>query len=356
MIDLWGWTYEKDTELRERGLNELADYMDALPDKVHSRKHEYLDSTYDWAIDEARAHGEVWVEIFLRHWRLQDWVMDRGDLVRGQPEAASLLEFATRGENRDCPQSMCVIQDFCRAVGGREGPTYAQDRIQIIEDCFKEINPKQSCYECLALELTEAYRDAGDLDALEAFFHKTGRHVTQGMDPEELTFIYFNAKSEIAVGRGQYADALKWLERIEKETGHYKECWEMFVRARKALCFAKQGDAAKAIKALGKPEQFLTSAGELSKGCEAAQAILEIGDLKASSTKDLTQFLIDGANKLAELGMSYNAISIACLAVPLVVKEFELADAEKMMASVTPEIKRLDEVIQSANQTLQAQS
>jgi tetratricopeptide (TPR) repeat protein len=171
-MDIWGWVYEAETKLRENGNEKLADYMDSLPSDTVNSEHDKLDNYVKEAIELARQEGLNWVELFLRHWYLQSKILHRHEPKDMIKEAVSLLEFSSRDDNRDCPQSMCVVQDLGSCYGIFDGPGYVEERLAVASESLQKINPDWPCYSCIAAEYADALYDAKRFDECLTFLKK----------------------------------------------------------------------------------------------------------------------------------------------------------------------------------------
>ncbi len=167
-MNIWAWVYDKQEHLRERGHHRLAAIVDALPTAVCDMRHEQAEAMVPEGLALAADLEEPWVEIFLRHWLMQSRVLHRYQGRDNLEGCVSLLEFSHRPGNRDCPQSLCVVQDFANCYGVTDGPGYAQERLSVTEEALGRIDPSWPCFECISLERAGALADAGRLqDAVD---------------------------------------------------------------------------------------------------------------------------------------------------------------------------------------------
>jgi len=162
-MNIWAWVYDKQEQLRERGHHRLAAVMDDLPTAVCDMRHEQAEAMVPEGLALATDLEEPWVEIFLRHWLMQSRVLHRYQGRDNLEGCVSLLEFSHRPGNRDCPQSLCVVQDFANCYGVTDGPGYAQERLSVTEEALGRIDPTWPCFECISLERAGALQDAGRL-------------------------------------------------------------------------------------------------------------------------------------------------------------------------------------------------
>ena len=217
-MDMWGWTYEVDDELRDSGQDKLADYMERIPHDTVNGHHQKIDKYADEAIALAREVGHPWVEIFLRHWRLQSAVLHRQkpkDMIK---EAVSLLEFAHRPDNEGCPQSVCVVQDLANCYGAFDGPGFADERIDVCKENFARINPSWSCYSCIGGEYARALLDAERYDECLELLDQCDRELIEageGKDTGELLLVRILAHAQ----RGECDAARKYADIAKNPMG-----------------------------------------------------------------------------------------------------------------------------------------
>ncbi len=215
-LDIWRWVTEAQRTLRAEGQGRLADLIEALPGAVCDNEHARVDAMYPEALALAKATGNPWLEVFVRHWNLQSRILHRHEVADWMGEAVSLVELASRPEAKGCPQSVCVTQDLVNCYGNRDGPGYAAERIAASEEALARIDARWPCYRCIGGELVEALVDAGEpkkalarLDALETDIQR----VEGRLDPHPM------GESRVAVLRelGRPAEALALVERLDDE-------------------------------------------------------------------------------------------------------------------------------------------
>jgi len=161
-MDIFEWVFETTESLRENGHARLADLIDELPAACCDAEHERVESMVPEALSLARTIDNPWLEVFIRHWLLQSRVLHRHDVSRDTlQQAVSLLEFANRPDTRDCPQSICAVQDLCKAYGLVDGAGYAEQRLAVTAETLSRIEPSRSCFDCVSAERASALLDAG---------------------------------------------------------------------------------------------------------------------------------------------------------------------------------------------------
>ncbi len=157
-MDIWAWVNERIRMLKSED-RRLAQLIYRLPTAVVDNQHEQADNLAAEALALARGRGDVWLEIFIRHWRLQSLVFKRLNVKEGLPEAVSLLERAHREDAQGCPQSVCASQDLCAVYGQADGPGYAEERLKVAHETLSRIDPSWPCWRCITGEAASAYLD-----------------------------------------------------------------------------------------------------------------------------------------------------------------------------------------------------
>lgn len=210
-MNIWAWVYDKQEQLRERGHHRLATIMDDLPTAVCDMRHEQAEAMVPEGLALAKDLEEPWVEIFLRHWLMQSRVLHRYQGRDNLEGCVSLLEFSHRPGNRECPQSMCVVQDFANCYGVTDGPGYATERLSVTDEALGRIDPSWPCFECISLEKAGALQDDGRLEDAVAFIDAqleaaTAADVVRSHDK------MFKTKAHCLVQLGRGEEALSLLE------------------------------------------------------------------------------------------------------------------------------------------------
>lgn len=160
-MNIWSWVHDTENRLREEGQERLAEIMDDISSHTCNDEHDKVDALYAEGLTLARQHPNKWIEVFLRHWYLQSQVLHRYNTRGNLSEAIDLLEFSHRDDTRDCPQSVCVVQDVANCYGLRDGAGFFQERVDVCNETLARIDPTWPCYDCIGGELVSAYRDAG---------------------------------------------------------------------------------------------------------------------------------------------------------------------------------------------------
>lgn len=212
-MDIWTWVGDLENDLRERDKESLANAIEQIPSLVCGDNHEKLDQIYPEALNLAKKESNPWIEVFVRHWYLQSQVLHRYNVKGMLSEAIDLLEFSSRESTKDCPQSICVVQDLANCYAKQDGPAYVAERIAVSTETLARITPAWPCYDCIATEEIAALVDLEDYDsALEKIYFYREEMAKASYNGEKNPFALL--ESRIMREMGHYEKA----ERIARES------------------------------------------------------------------------------------------------------------------------------------------
>ncbi|GLZ75698.1 hypothetical protein Afil01_05050 [Actinorhabdospora filicis] len=250
--DIWAWVHQTHADLVEAGHYRLAEAVAEISGHAVNGRPDEVDAIFPEALATARALDLPWVEVYLRHWRLQSLVSERQQGVKALSEATSLLEFAHREETRECPQSVCVVQDFCICHARIDGPGYVRERLAILDETLPRIEPERNCFDCLTREYCAALDDDGRKeDALAHLLAGEAKHRAAGGDPS----LSMHLKHADLLGElGRPAEGLTVLDKAEaaqrKKPYGLDEDDERSLAMQRAELHARLGDAEAALAQL----------------------------------------------------------------------------------------------------------
>lgn len=211
--DIWGWVHDTHRQLAESGQHRLATALAEIAGHAVEGRNEQLDAMYPEALASARALGLPWVEVFLRHWRLQNLLNKRHQGEAAMAEAVSLLEFAHREETASCPQSVCAVQDFTICHANIDGPGYVPERLAVLEETLQRVEPARACFDCLSREYADTLEDddrseeaLGHLDRAQARIQAAG---------EQVSLAFGHSRASALHRLGRYQDALAAYDTAE---------------------------------------------------------------------------------------------------------------------------------------------
>ena len=111
-MDIWNWVEKLQGDLRQAGQAQNAHLLNRLADEVSELQIDRVDAL----LPEARALGKAldnpWVDVYVGHWALRNRVGNRVEGESALGEAVALFERAHREDTLECPQSICVTQDW----------------------------------------------------------------------------------------------------------------------------------------------------------------------------------------------------------------------------------------------------
>ncbi|WP_431686466.1 hypothetical protein [Hahella sp. NBU794] len=246
-MDIWNWVHERVSALRESGEHRLADFVYDISRYSVNDEHHKVDALYPEALSLARKNGDKWLEIYFRHWHLQSQVLTRrkGQAMLG--EAVDLLEFAHREETRDCPQSICVVQDLACCYAITDGPGYVEERLAVAQETLSRIDASWPCFTCIGGEYNSALIDAGRFeDALASIRDQKKALTASHRSPDDTNMLF--CQLDALIGLHRYEEAEKLARKARNDGGG-----EHFERRRKnylAWCLALLERAEEAEEAL----------------------------------------------------------------------------------------------------------
>ena len=159
-MDVFAWVNDLTERLDEED-PQLAYEIANLADWACSGHRDRLEGALPRIVAEARRRDLPWLEVYARHWGLQSSVVRHYEVERGLGEAVSAMERASREDVRDCPQSICTVQDLCIAYGLVDGPGFAAEREQAARETLTRIDARWPCHRCIHEELAQALLDSG---------------------------------------------------------------------------------------------------------------------------------------------------------------------------------------------------
>jgi len=237
-MDIWDWVHTAYYELIDSGNQRLADAMDDLPSLACGDHHEKLDLIYPEALSLAKKWKNPWVEVFIRHWHLQSQILHRHNVKGMLAEAIDLLEFSSREETKNCPQSICVVQDLANCYAKKDGPAYIQERINVSTETLSRIDPKWPCYDCIASEEVSAIIDGKQYQqALLRIEQHREALAKVSVSGQKIPFAL--AEIRICVETGQYQRAESIARKAENPAAG--ESFVRYKNAAIALALAFQG-------------------------------------------------------------------------------------------------------------------
>ena len=221
-MDIWKWVNDIHASLMDVGEDRLAYLLNEIPNQVCENNHEHVDALVPEALALSKKTGNTWLEIFFRHWNLQSRLFHRYEPINLLSEAVSLLEFSHREENKQCPQSICVVQDFAKCYALIDGPGYFSERIDILKETLDRIDSKWPCFFCLTGEYVDALCDNGDFNEALSFLDKQNAEFILVNDKGAQNELCYNY-AEVFFFLGEYDNAYKYVQKSKFRNGDQKD-------------------------------------------------------------------------------------------------------------------------------------
>jgi tetratricopeptide (TPR) repeat protein len=215
-MDIWKWVLDTQKELTHQGHQRLVHLMRMLPHYTVNEDHVQVDALVPEALALARSIKNTWLEVFIRHWYLQSRVAHRHDVMNMLPEAVSLLEFAHRDETRDCPQSICAVQDLTNCYEQADGPAYVEERLAVANETLAKIDATWPCFICISVEYATALVDGKRYEEALAFLKQQAHALLLANQGEDRLNM-----------RDSWIEALIRLQRYEEAYDIHKQTSEL---------------------------------------------------------------------------------------------------------------------------------
>ncbi|MCA9549615.1 MAG: hypothetical protein KC933_06245 [Myxococcales bacterium] len=239
-MDVFAWLDAVNGTLLELGEHRLVDGVFRLSSLIHNDQHDAVDALVPELLTDLQRVRHPWLEVYVRHWALQSRILRRADVARGLDDAVYLVDFASQEETRDCPQSICAVQDLAAAYGYADGAGYAEERLAVTRETLDRIDATWPCFDCLSVEHADALVRAGrPEDAVEFVEAQTATAQRTGGNWAEMTDVRIDAL--LALGRNDEALAL---------TGPRVPCW-----TGRAFVLRRRLNRARALTRLGRPDE-----------------------------------------------------------------------------------------------------
>jgi tetratricopeptide (TPR) repeat protein len=214
-MDIWEWVGKRCGDLMEAGQGRMADLIEAIPEDVNEDRVQRVQAYFPEALAGARALEDPWLEVYFRHWGLQNRLNNLAEGESALAEATALLEFAHREDTRDCPQSVCATEDVSTAYGNADGPGYAEDRKEVVIEILARIDPTWQCFHCMSLEYASALEDEKRYEEAFSYLERqaetmeaAGGEVESRFRWDQAALLTYCGRAEEALRRFDELDAL----------------------------------------------------------------------------------------------------------------------------------------------------
>ena len=335
-MNIWEWLDEVLEELIDSGDHRLAALILEIPTATCDDNHGAVDAMVPEALALARATGNPWIELFIRHWHLQSRVLHRHEVAGCLSEAVSLYEFAHRPETGRCPQSVCTVQDLAATYGDLDGPGYAAERIEVSRETLAAIDPEWPCFDCISGELAEALLDDGRPGEMLEFVDEqrraqlaAGRLDNSGNLPR--------TRAEALIELGRHDEAIAQLENnVTEGGGDHAELHRRLLLARALYRLGRAADAGEVMPAI---ETVFSTPGHYKAWLDAFEARVS-GD-ESANTWRIGRAICLMQRRLADNGARYLAAELACSGAELALRRGARAVAGEMIERARQQVPEL---------------
>jgi tetratricopeptide (TPR) repeat protein len=212
-MDIWAWVNRRSDDLRKAGQGRVAELIWSIPRDQNEDKVEQVQAVMPEAIAAARALEDPWLEVYFRHWGMQNRLNNLCEGESALADATAALEFAHREETKDCPQSVCATQDLSIVYGNTDGPGYAPERMEVVDETLARINPTWQCFTCLSIEHSSTLEDMGRFDEAHAYMDRQTEALENAGEEVDSRFRWHQANILPRLGRAE--EALKLFDELD---------------------------------------------------------------------------------------------------------------------------------------------
>lgn len=295
-MDIWEWVHERSQTLYDEGQRDFAIMIEEISHYAVNDDLQRVDQIYNQALPICRSMGDKWLEIYFRHWRLQAHVLKNYDAKGLLPECISLLDFSHAPDTKGCPQRICAVQDLAACYGIKDGPGYAEERIQVCKETLAEIDGSWPCYQCVGSELLDAYMDAGRYEEVDAELKEMDLELRRNNETLDTEFQLTQAEYYLKTGKLDKAwSVIKDAVNPGGGSG--------FIRSRdlsKALVLCAQEKWEEALKVCPSYEDILIASTYFGDWSEIQAKLAQAGKIK--NDRQLRYRIHNLAQKLVEKG------------------------------------------------------
>ncbi|MCF6319312.1 MAG: hypothetical protein L3J83_08550, partial [Proteobacteria bacterium] len=335
-MNIWEWTFAANTELRKNGNTRLADIMENLPNYVCNDNHDKVDLIYPEALSLAKKQDNPWVEIFIRHWYLQSQVLHRHNVTDMLSEAVDLLEFSSRDNNSDCPQSICVVQDLANTYAQKDGPAFIEERKAIALETLERIDPSWPCYDCIGDEYISALVDEKQLDeAMDRIAFMREEMIKSGKS--EGKFSFFRSETFILIQQKKYQQAETIIKNATNIAGG--ESYNRYKSALTALTLAYQNKFEEAEDFVLDFREVLKAQSHYSYWCEYQYLAFKQGFI--TDFQELNYCFNTITDNFIKNGVQRDTLEILVWQIELALEENQLFTAQQSILKSLKIIKEL---------------
>lgn len=338
-MNIWSWVYNKSAQLEKEGQHRLVELIENIPHWTVNQQHEKVDAYIPEALALTRGLNEKWLELFFRHWHLQSRVLHRNQVKQALPEAVSLLDFSHTGNNQECPQSICIIQDLANCYGQADGPGYYEERIAVASETLAKIDVSWPCYSCISAEYVTALIDNKQYAEALEFLDECDKALIasgQGKDTSEL----LQNRITVLIKLSRFSEARKLSKQLQSWGGG--SAFKFSVRLSKAKIDAFDGQADLALKHFPAFDEVINNPSEYFSWCEIAHQLVKLD--KFENNWELGKQFEKIISTLYDYGAVREALDSAFLAADLATLRGRRSTVDYLIQFIQrtiPELNRL---------------
>lgn len=212
-MDVWAWVERLVKDLEKAGQGRAVELIYQISHYVHINQAHLVEGLVQEGLAIARALGNPWLEIFFRHWNLQNRTRNLAQGAAALLEATALLEFSHREDTVQCPQSVCTTQDMAICYRNMDGPGWAEARKEVCAETLARITPKWQCFDCISREYADALIDQNRAAEAVDYLHKQQQQMLEHGQTDGVAF-----KCTIALAlchAREFSKALALLDEID---------------------------------------------------------------------------------------------------------------------------------------------
>ena len=268
-MDIWAWVDRLKRELRQAGNQRLVDTMRQIPNDVVNDRPDRVTAALPEAVAAARGLRNPWLEVFLRHWGMQNRVNNLSEGEAALGEATALLDFANQEETRDCPQSICVTQDMAICYANVDGPGWAEERLAVCSETLSRIDGSWPCFSCISTEYASALEDSGRAAEALDYYERQASLIEEA--GEEVTGRFRWSQAACLAKAGRPEEALVRFDALDALHDDTEEEERISRAVDRALVLCALGRFDEALTVL--PKHSDLTPGEFDRWTEAMASI-----------------------------------------------------------------------------------
>lgn len=232
-VDIWAWVGDTQRQLHEAGNAGLALALGDLPAQALEGRYSQLDVMAPAVAQQAEAVELPWLEFFARYWHLLGRIGDRAQGEVALEDARELVEFARRGDVRDCPAAPAAVEALAIAQANTDGPRFAAERLAALGAALDGLEPTSPAFTGLTTQYVLALLDADRPEEAVAYAESAIERLRAADRAASWELGAASVRALLAVNRTEDAlTALDAATAFKPDDPVAKPCRELLLRAR----------------------------------------------------------------------------------------------------------------------------